>query len=396
MKKLAIVGNGTAAITAVREFGRMETKVEIDVFSDEEYSYYPRPKIIDYLAGSVSEKDIIQYHPEWYQTHNAHLHLDEEVERLDCRAMRLKTASDTYYGYDRILIAVGSHPWVPPIHGVDKKNVHTLRTLGDAVRIRKAVEKTDRQIIIGGGILGIETAAALEEIGGNTLTISHIDTLLPKQLDSAASSILLKRLDNMGLDVLMGFQCVRIVGNDDEITLVSSRDNEVKGNMAILATGVRPNIELAKAAGLNCHHGIIVDPHMQTSENDIFAAGDCTEWQGVSWGIIPVALDTGKVAARNMVDLGSTHYSGTTPRNTLKVAGIDLTSVGIFKPKSPEYESVVQVDEDAGTYFKAVLKDHIVVGGIALGNRKVALKLQRLLSTRQKVDSSPSDIFDLD
>jgi nitrite reductase (NADH) large subunit len=394
MKKLAIVGNGTAAITAVRELGRMDATIAMDVFSDEPYSYYPRPRIIDFLAGDVSIQDLIQYSPEWYEQYNAHLHLEEPVKQLDVDSMSLKTTAKRYHGYDRILVAVGSHPWIPPIHGADKENVHTLRTLRDAATIRKGIETTNRQIIIGGGILGIEIAAALEKYGGNTLTISHIDTLLPKQLDSAASSVLLKRLIQLGLNILMNVECKKILGDKEVEALESTTGDRVEGDMVIIATGVRPNITLAKTAGLRCNRGIVVDAHMQTSEKGCFAAGDCTEWQGVSWGIIPVALDTGKVAARNMVDLGGTHYNGTTPRNTLKVAGIDLTSIGEFNPVSPKFESVVQVDEKKGTYFKAVLKDHTVVGGIALGNRKVALKLQRLVSTGKRVERPFSDIFE--
>jgi nitrite reductase (NADH) large subunit len=132
---------------------------------------------------------------------------------------------------------------------------------------------------------------------------------------------------------------------------------------------------------------------MQTSVSGIFAAGDCMEWNGASLGIIPVALDTAKVAAQNMLNYGSTAYEGTIPSNTLQVVGIDLTSVGLINPQTPDYESVVMSDQTKGTYFKAVMKNHVVVGGIALGDRKVALRLRQLITSRTDVSGLGESIF---
>ncbi|MHA1636519.1 MAG: NAD(P)/FAD-dependent oxidoreductase [Candidatus Thorarchaeota archaeon] len=396
MKKIGIIGNGVAAVTAIREIRKLDEDVNIDVFSDERHYYYPRPKLIDFISGERTEEKIIQYGRDWYETQNVGLRISEPVSDIVTDSRSILTSKDTYFNYDKLLLAVGCHPFVPPIHGIEKKGVHVLRTLDDAIDIREAVKGSGREIIVGGGILGIELAAAIKKSGGNPIVISNIETLLPAQLDQSASSILIKSLEKMGLSVLRGFMCKQVLGHELATGVESTEGDKVKGDMVVVVTGVRPNSAIAKNAGIKTGQGrgILVDKYMETSESGIFAAGDCMEWNGVSHGIIPVALETAKIAAHNIIEPESKSYDGTVPSNTLQVAGIDLTSIGLFNPQSPEYETIVSADEDAGTYYKAVLKNHIVVGGIAMGNRKVAMKLRKLMRTKENVTDCRKEVFD--
>ena len=397
MKRIAIIGNGVTAVTAIREIRRLDEKVPIDVFSDEKHAYYPRPKLIKYIRGDVDEKQVIQYDIDWYENKGVNLHLSEAVHDIIPASRSVLTQNETYIGYDRILMAVGSHPFVPPIHGTEKNNVHVLRTLDDASDIKEAVKGTGREIIIGGGILGIELAAAINKDGGEPIVISNIGTLLPDQLDQGASNILMSRLQKIGISILLGFSCNQIQGHEVATGVVSDKGDKVKGDLIVIATGIRANTKIAKDAGLEIGPGraILVNKYLQTSERGIYAAGDCIEWDGICWGIIPVALETAKIAAQNIVSEGSAVYEGTTPSNTLQVAGIDLTSVGLFNPRSTEYESIVMVDSEEGTYYKAVTKDHIVVGGIALGNKKVAFKLRKLIRDKIDITDQQRTIFDV-
>jgi nitrite reductase (NADH) large subunit len=395
MERIGIIGNGVAAVTAIREIRSNNRDVAIDVFTDERYTYYPRPKLIEYIAGRISKEDVIQYGEKWYKTHDVNLHLAEPVTEVIPTSLSILTEKRSYFNYDKILIAVGSHPFVPPIMGVEKERVHILRTLDDAIDISNSIENAGREIIVGGGILGIEVAAAMKARGGNPIVISNISTLLPAQLDQGASNILLKRLGKMGITALLGFTCTEVTGPGHATGVVSTEGDKVKGDMVVMTTGIRPNTHLAKQANLAIGHGkgILVDEYMQTSTKRIYAAGDCTEWKGICWGIIPVALETAKIAANNILAHGSEKYDGTTPSNTLQVAGIDLTSIGEFNPQSPEYETIISANEEDGTYFKAVLKDDVLVGGIALGDRKVALKIRRMIRTKETVTDKKRDIF---
>ncbi len=396
MKKIAILGNGIAAVTAIREIRGLGADMEIDVFTEEAYGYYPKPRLVDYIRGDIPKENVVQYNAAWYEKQDVTLHLSEPVVDIVPSSGSVLTNAGTYFGYENILLAIGSHPFVPPIHGTEKKNVHTLKSLDDATAIKEAVKGSGREIIVGGGILGIELAAAIRKSGGEPIVISNIGTLLPAQLDQGASQILMEHLQRMGITVLLGFSCSQVLGHEVATGVVSDKGDKVKGDLVVISTGIRPNTKIATSAGLETGkaRGILVNEHMQTSSPTVFAAGDCTEWKGVCWGIIPVAMDTAKIAARNIVDLGSATYEGTTPSNTLKVAGIDLTSVGNFNPQSTEFESIVMADHEAGTYYKAVMKDYVVVGGIALGNKKVAMKLRRLIRDKTDVSDIRKEIFD--
>jgi nitrite reductase (NADH) large subunit len=397
MMKIAILGNGVSAVTAIREIRSLDTEAIIDVFSEEKYPYYPKPRLIEFIRGDIDQKGVIQHDEEWYRSQNVNIRLNEPVLDIVPSSGSVLTKNGTYFGYDRILLAVGSNPFVPPIHGTDKKNVHTLRTLDDAKEIKEEVMGTGREIIIGGGILGIELAAAIRNMGGEPIVISNIGTLLPAQLDQGASQVLMEKLQESGLSILLGFTCTQVLGHELATGVVSKEGDKVKGDLVVIATGVRPNTAIAQGAGLKIGQGrgVVVNEYMQTSEPNIFAAGDCTEWNGVSLGIIPVAIDTAKVAAKNIIEMGTATYEGTIAGNTLQVAGIDLTSVGIYDPKSTEYESIVMADHEEGTYYKAVMKEHVVVGGIALGNRKVATKLRKLVREKTDVSEQRNEIFDI-
>lgn len=394
MTKLGIIGNGVAATSAIREIRNLDSEVEIDVFSDERHSYYPKPNLMEYMSGNRTLKEVIRYDADWYNQVNAKLHLSNPVTHIDTGTRDLTTPSGVYSGYDSLLIAVGSVPFVPPFEGMDKKNVHVLRTLDDAIEIKEAVKGAGREIIVGGGILGIELAAAIKRIGGDPIVVTNVDKLLPIQLDGGASEILRQHLDKMGVPTLLGFTCKGVVGGDSVAGVISTSGDTIEGDLVVVATGVRSNVELARSSNLSTLRGIAVDDFMRTSAPGIYAAGDCAEWNGIWYGIIPWALSTAKIAAQNMIESGSARFSGITPSNTLQVAGIDLTSMGVVHVESPEYDQIVSVDRDNGTYYKAVTKGNAVVGGIALGNRKVAMKLRTIVSQKTDISDIRDSIFE--
>jgi nitrite reductase (NADH) large subunit len=393
MTRIGIIGNGVAATTAIREIRSKDKDVEIDVFSDERHPYYPRPNLIDLVANKRTIKETIRHDLDWYEKNDVDLFLSTPVFQIDTMRKRVITTSEDYGDYDSLLIAVGCRPFIPPFEGLHRNNVHVIRTLDDALDIREAVKGSGREIVIGGGILGIELAAAMKEVGGDPIVVDYDNRLLPIQLDDQGSQVLAKQIEKKGIQVLFGFECRGITGEDDATGIVSKQGDEIKGDLVVIATGVRSNTIIAKNSGIDFHHGITVDNHMQTSAKGVYAAGDCAQWNNEWYGIIPWATATSRIAAQNMIDFGSARFEGITPSNQLQVAGIDLTSIGVVHPDSPEYETHVSVDMENGKYFKAVLKDDVLVGGIALGSRKVALKLRSLIMKGEKVEDH-SSIFD--
>ena len=390
MTRIGIIGNGVAATTAVREIRSKNENIEIDVFTDERHPYYPRPNLIDLVADLRTVKETIRHDLDWYEKNNVDLFLSTPVFQIDTQKKRVITTGEDYGDYDSLLIAVGCRPFIPPFEGLNKNNVHVIRTLDDALDIREAVKGSGREIVIGGGILGIELAAAMKKVGGEPIVVDYENRLLPIQLDDQGSQVLAKQIEKMGIQILTGFECRGIIGEDDASGIVSKQGDEIKGDLVVIATGVRSNTIIAKNSGIDFHHGITVDDYMQTSAKGVFAAGDCMQWNNEWYGIIPWATATSRIAAQNMIEFGSAKFEGITPSNQLQVAGIDLTSIGLVHPDSPEYETHVSVDIENGKYFKAVLKDGVLVGGISLGSRKIALKLRSLIMKGEKVEDHES------
>lgn len=320
--------------------------------------------------------------------------LSTPVFQIDTETMSIISTSEDYGKYDKLLIAVGCRPFVPPFGGLHKNNVHVIRTLDDALDIREAVAGAGREIVVGGGILGIELAAAMKAVGGEPIVVDYADHLLPLQLDSQGSAVLTKQLEKMGIQVLFGFEGKEITGEEDATGFVSKQGDQIVGDLVVIATGVRSNTIIAKNSGIKFNKAIAVDEHMQTSAKGIFAAGDCAEYNGQWYGIIPWATSTARVAAQNMLEFGSSKFEGVTPSNQLQVAGIDLTSIGVIHPDSPDYETLVSIDMEKGKYFKAVLKDDILFGGIALGSRKIALKLRSHIVKGDNIADIKQSLFD--
>jgi nitrite reductase (NADH) large subunit len=393
ISRIGIIGNGVAATTAIREIRNNDKKVKIDVFTDERHPYYPRPNLIDLVANKRTIKETIRYDLDWYQENDANLLLSTPIFQVDTKTKTVISTSKDHGPYDALLIAIGCRPFIPPFRNLHLNNVHVIRTLDDALDIKDAVKGTGREIVIGGGILGIELAAAMKEIGGDPIVVSNEDRLLPLQLDDQGSAVLTKQIEKKGISILYGYETQSILGETAAEGIISKKQDKIEGDLVVIATGVRSNTIIAKNSGIDFDKAITVNDYMQTSVQGIFAAGDCMQWNNQWYGIIPWATSTARIAAKNMLDYGSAKFDGITPSNQLQVAGIDLTSIGIVNPESPEYESVVQVDMDDGKYFKVVLKDHIPVGGIALGNRKVALNLRSAIMKAEEVSDIQKTLF---
>ncbi|MHA1960231.1 MAG: NAD(P)/FAD-dependent oxidoreductase [Candidatus Thorarchaeota archaeon] len=396
MTRFGIIGNGVAATTAIREIRKNEDSFDIEVFTDERWGYYPRPNLIDYIAGSRTGEDVVQFGLDWYTKNDVKVHLSSPITRIGTGDLSLETFGNSHGNFDRILVAVGSHPFVPPIQGAEKKGVHVLRTLDDAIDIREAVKGAGREIVVGGGILGVELAAAMKQVGGEPIIVTDVDTLLPIQLDAGGSSVLLRRLEEMGITVLLNFSCKQVIGDISVAGVVSSKGDTIEGDLVVVATGVRSNTHLARESGLAINRAIAVDEYMETTAKGVYAAGDCMEFKGEWYGIIPWAASTSRIAARNMLEPGSTAFTKVTPSNTLQVAGIDLTSIGFVRPDTPDYESIVQIDAENGKYFKGVVRDGKLVGGISMGDRKIAMKLRRLVTEGTDVSDHKQTLFEVD
>jgi nitrite reductase (NADH) large subunit len=405
--KHVIVGNGVAGVTAAQSIVRADPSAQVHILGAEPYPYYRRPLLWEFIAGQIEQEALYFRPPGWYAERGIQLHLGARVAGLDPAAQRIALADGSHTTYDRLLLATGGRPFVPPCEGTDKDGVFTLRTLDDALAIKSYAQRasTSTAAVIGGGLLGLETARALHSAGLEVTVVEFFRYLLPRQLDVEGAEVLQSLLETQGLQVVTDATTAAILG-DGRADGIRLKDNRVvDSDLVLFCTGIRSEVTLAQEAGLAVNRGVVVDRQMQTRQADgqpvegVFAVGDAAEFEGRVYGIIPPAIEQARVAAANMVAPGSATYSGTLPATTLKVAGAELTSLGDSVTEGEEYTQLRHVDRAAGQYRKAVLQDGRIVGAILLNDPARTRPVTQLIE--QGVDVSAhakqllSDDFDL-
>ena len=396
----AIVGNGVAGVTAALGIRRAHPGADVHIFGAEPYPYYRRPLLWEFIAGET-EQDQLFFRPrDWYAKRNIQVHLDARVTRLDPVSHQLASSDGSEVSYDRVLLATGGYPWVPPCEGATKAGVFTLRTLDDAIAIKTYAQSVSTALVIGGGLLGLETASALASAGLDVLVIETAPRLLPRQLESTGAAVLESLLASRGLQVITNARVDAILGDGRASGVQLHDGRRVDRELVLFSTGYRCALDLATQAGLAANRGIIVNEHLQTSAADVFASGDVAEFGDQVYGIIPSAVEQSQTAAANMVDAGSASYSGTLPTATLKVAGAQFTSVGqATRASDQEYDVLEHVDVATQHYRRFVLKDGRIVGATLLNDDNRARATVQLMERGTDVSGHAgqllSDSFDM-
>ena len=336
---------------------------------------------------------------EWYEKNRIGLHLGSKVERID-PATKTYTVKGESARFDRLVLANGASAFIPSLKGLPKRNVFTLRTLEDAKNIMAAAGKAKRAAIIGGGLLGLETARALATgfKGLDITVLEYAEHLLMRQLDHEGATILRRWVEAGGTKVVTKAETEELLG-DGAVTGLRLKDGRtVEADLVIVSAGARPNLGLAREAGLKVNRGVVVDGSLRTSHPDVFALGDVAEFDGKTWGIIPPALDQARVAAKKILGLDSADYKGTVPSNTLKVMGIDLTSIGVVGgehgAKDPTLQEIRATSADGNVYRKFVVKEGRMVGAILLGTKKDVNKVSKLVKEGTPVDAFKDRLSD--
>jgi nitrite reductase (NADH) large subunit len=378
--RFVIVGAGVAGITAAMDLARRSLG-EVIIYSDEEYPYYYRPQLTEFLAGNLPLGRLLRRPLSWYQDRGIDLRLAKPVTAID-PAQKTITVEGANVSYDKLLLAMGSLPFVPPMEGSDQERVLTWRTLEDTLEMEKAAVTCEEIAVIGGGLLGLEAARGLKSYCANISVLEFFPRLMPRQLDEAGSRLLQDFVESLGITVIVGARCERILGNG-QITGVQLQGGRIVPAQTVVVTaGVRANTRLAADAGLTVDRGIVVDERMTTSDPDIHAAGDVSVFRGYTWAIAPIAQTQARVAAANMADDESL-YDVVVPSTTLKVVGIDVSSVGIVSPEDERATEIRKLDNEAGTYKKVVLRDNVIIGSVVINDRQLAKKLESAISSRE-------------
>lgn len=390
---VVIAGNGLAGTLGAKTVRELDADAEIEVFSEERYPYYPRPHLVEYLAGRLPYDKLFAFPEGWAEKQRIGVRLGEKITRIWPGARKIETVSGLERFYDVLLLATGARAALPPVEGIAKTGVFVLRTLDDADALIEHLGTHKRVAVLGGGLLGLEIARAIRSRDAEVTVVEFFDRLLPRQLDSAAGIILRAHFEKIGISVRLATVAKEILGVGGVQGLRFESGDRLDADTVVIAAGMVPEVGLAKDAGLEVGRGIVVDDRMRTSAPQIFAAGDAAEHRGRIHGIIPAAFEQARAAAHAMVGQDKP-YGGTVPFNTLKVAGLYLTSVGEIEPRGEGYEALVRSHPDAGLYKKIILREGRLVGGIWMGTKKGAAELSRLVAVEKHVEALKRDLLE--
>lgn len=367
-RRLIVVGNGMAGMRTVEELLAFAPGAyEIVVFGAEPHGNYNRILLSPLLAGEKSVDEIVIHSPEWYARNGVTLYSGDPVVSIDRRKRVVKSQQGRELSYDRLLIATGSKPWVPAIPGIDLPGVVTFRDLKDVDSMLDAARRYRKAAVIGGGLLGLEAANGLSRRGMD-VTVVHLESsLMERQLDPAAADLLKASLEARGLKFLMGARTSAIAGEERATGLKFQDGSTLDADLIVMTAGVRPNIDLARQAGLHCERGVLVTDTMQTYDPSIYAVGECVQHRNTTFGLVAPLWDQARVCAAHLAEQGFSRFKGSIVATHLKVTGIELYSAGQFLGSEGD-ETIVLQDEKRGVYKRIVIRDNRVLGTVLYGD----------------------------
>ena len=406
MAHYIIIGNGVAGTSAAESIRKIDLEGTVTILTEEQYPFYYRIRLPEVVSGHMRAEQLLVRKPkwpDWYTEKNVKVHYNIPVDSIDVSEKLVRPTQGEAFPYDYLLLATGSHCFMPPIGGSDMRGVFTLRTLQDAEAIHAYAKKTRKGVCIGGGLLGLEAANGLRKLGVDSTVIEFLPRLLPRQLDEKGAKVLQRKLEGMGFHFVLDAQTESIAATDasseplsdaDQSSSEKNRAGQVllkdgrvyPADIVLVSAGIRPNIQLAEQAGIAVEKGIVTNKFLQTSMPDIYAAGDAIEHAGTMYGIWTAAMQQGRIAGTNMAHaakgLEAAPYEGTVMVSTLKVVGVDVASAGIIDAES-RYESYVY--EDDQTYRKLVMHNQSVIGCIFVGNTKRFHEATRMIQSQSKL-----------
>ena len=361
--KYVIIGNSAAAIGAVQGIREYDKDGQIVIISNESYHTYSRPLISYWLEGKVTEEKMRYRNADFYEKNNVDTLFDTTVTSIDSDKKEIVIQNGNRISYDKLLVATGSRPFVPPMDGLDSvEKKFTFMSYDDAKALKAALFDGAKVLIIGAGLIGLKAAEAMQHMNVKMTVIDLADRILPSILDADASAIMQSYIENKGVKFILNTSVSKFNKNNAVLKTGESVDFDV----LILAVGVRPNTSLISEAGGNVNRGIVTDLTLMTTLRNVYAAGDCTESHDISsdtdkiLALLPNAFMQGEVAGKNMAGK-SFYYLNAIPMNAIGFFGLHIITAG-------SYEGETYVEKDGENYKKLVIKDNKLIGYILMGD----------------------------
>jgi len=390
--KTVIIGSGPGAINAAIALRKRNSKVHIDIYSaDKDFPYY-RPSLTKRLSDDLKLEEILLFPKKYYKENNINLHLNTEIAKIVPAEKTIYDNERNAIKYDKLIIATGARCFVPPLPGVDLPEVITLRNFRNFNSIKTLIENGAKKMaVIGGGLLGLEVANSLLNLGVDVTVLEMAPRILPLQMDIVGSEILTKIINHSGITMKTNVYAEEIVGDVKVRGVAVHKNDIIPCDAVIFSAGIRSNIELAVDAGIEVNRGIVVNEKMQTSLADIYAVGDCASFNDVVTGLWEPAVKQGRVAGANIAGAG-VKYEPKVIGATMKAFGTSIFSIGDFgNNENDEYLQVTYRNDIKLTYKNIYFKEKTLCGGILLGDLTMTNPLisgvKKCINTEMAIDN---------
>jgi nitrite reductase (NADH) large subunit len=389
---LVIIGNGMAAARLVDELAKCALgRYAIAVIGEEPRLAYNRVLLSSVLAGEATSQEIELKPASWWRDRGVTLKYGCAAQQIDIAQRQVLLASGESLSFSKLVLATGSVPLRLNVPGADLAGVHTFRDSRDVDALLALAHAQKRVVVVGGGLLGLEAAYGLAKAGAAVTLIHLMDRLMERQLDAPAAALLKQLVESKGIEILLNASTARLIGETAVKGVELTDGRIIAADAVIFAAGIRPNVALAKEAGLKVNRGIVVDDCLRTDARNIFAIGECAEHRGTCYGLVEPAYQQARVLARHLAgrDAG---YAGSVVSTNLKVSGVSVFSAGDFVGAEGT-EAIVLNDIRRGTYKKLVLGEGRLTGAVLVGDVSDALWYLDLIRTCAPIAALRGDLM---
>jgi nitrite reductase (NADH) large subunit len=372
---IVVIGGGIAGLAVCEAVRERDALTPVTLLCAEPRLPYDRVRLSEILVSGASAQTLQLRPAEWFEDHHVDVHLGAWAAHVDTQTKMVVLADGEEIPYRSLVLATGSNALLPPIPGIDQPHVHAFRGPEDCDNIRAAAETATRAAVIGGGLLGLEAARGIAAQGCDVTVVHLVDRLMERQLDAGSSGLL---QDALAMDVALNRATKEIA--PDRLRFADG--DELEADLVVVSIGISPETTLARAAGAEVNRGIVVDDTLRTSLPDVFAVGECAEHRGLVHGLVAPILEQARAAAGALCGDEQAPYVGTIPQTKLKVAGVDLFTVGDAEGDG----QAVAMDAAGGVYRKLVVRDGAACGAILLGDLRGAEQLATMVRRADAVD----------
>lgn len=386
--KLVLIGNGLAGMRCLEDLLDMAPdRYDVTVIGEEPWGNYNRIMLSPVLSGEKTIDDIMLHPHAWYRDKGIKFIADDPAIKIDRTRKVVHTEKGESVDYDRLIIATGSSPFIPPVQGVDLKGVISFRDIYDVNTMIKYCETKKNAVVIGGGLLGLEAAYGLKQRGMNVTVLHLMDRIMERQLDGRASRMLRHSIEQKGINIITEANTEALLGEEGHVRQVRLKDGTVlDADLVIFAVGIRPNIALAQRVGLRCNRGILVNDTMQTFDPSIYAVGECIEHRNQTFGLVEPLWGQAFICATHLAEHGSLTFKSPTVPTQLKVSGVDVFSAGNFEPKE-DYEDIILNDDKRQIYKRIIIQKDKVIGAVLFGDTEDGMWYAELIADQTPVST---------